>query len=220
MPQPAEPEPLRESLARALPYVEAMGACAEKRRRYEDRYQDTYAAYAAAAAEAESLYGPAPPAARFETRDRRCRARDFSSYEGISGLWLNEAQRWLSLQASRMPGLWVGMMPVCGKGVAAAATIEGDSGPQLPALRIDLAPRLHARLLAETKGRVGKQMSVRIDGKPIMEPMLYEPLSVGSLMLSAPDRAELERIRAAALSPCSGGSDGIVLPASSARPIR
>ncbi|MET1111578.1 MAG: hypothetical protein ABWX67_08655 [Allosphingosinicella sp.] len=56
--------------------------------------------------------------------------------------------------------------------------------------------------MEETKTRIGLTMSVRIDGEAVMAPRLHEPLSVGAMMLTGPERKELERIPAAALRPC------------------
>lgn len=63
-------------------------------------------------------------------------------------------------------------------------------------------------------------MSVRIDGEAIMAPQLHEPLSAGALMLSGPERDELERIRAAALRACQGGLRPDQVPPSSSSAFR
>lgn len=68
-----------------------------------------------------------------------------------------------------------------------------------------MLPALKPKLLAETQKRVGLKLSIRIDGEAVMAPYLQEPLSGGALMLSAPEREGLERIRAAARLPGRAG---------------
>jgi hypothetical protein len=199
---PPDPAPLRSSLVRSLAPIEAMGACAEARPRYEARYQDRFTAYVKLADAAESLFGRAPALDRDDPPASGCGERAFAGYEAAAGAGLGRARQALADLTARMPGLWIGTLPLCRDDVAAAVVEPLDGDGAMSALNLTLRPALEARLWAETEGRVGLTMSVRIDGEAVMAPRLQEPLSAGAVMLSGPERAELERIRAAAFRAC------------------
>ena len=199
---PLDPAPFRAGLAQALAPVEAMGACAHARPRYEDRYQRTFAEYVELEGAAEALFGRNPMPDRAGLPATGCGERAFAKYEASAGAGLGRARQAFAELAVRMPGLWIGTLPVCRDDIASAVVepLEEDGG--MSALNLTLRPELKPRLLSETEGRVGLKMSVRIDGEAVIAPYLNEPLATGAVMLSAPERNELERIRTAALRAC------------------
>lgn len=202
---PLDPAPLRAGLAKVVAPVEAMGACADRRPRYDQRYRKTFAAYVELEAAAESLFGRKPMLAWDALPATGCGERAFARYEAAAGAGLREAELALGDLTARMPGLWIGTLPVCRDDVADAVVEPISEETAMSALNLTLRPALRARLLAETEGRVGQTLSVRIDGEAIMAPHLNEPLSTGALMLSGPERDALERIRTAALRDCGRG---------------
>ncbi|MET1111577.1 MAG: hypothetical protein ABWX67_08650 [Allosphingosinicella sp.] len=199
---PLDPASLWAGLAQALAPVEAMGACAHARPRYQDRYQRTFTAYVELEGAAEALFGRKPMLDRAVLPATGCSERAFAKYEAAAGAGLGTARQALGKLAVRMPGLWIGTLPVCRDDVASAVVEPLYEDGAMLGLSLTLRPALKPRLLSETQGRVGLTMSVRIDGEAVMAPRLHEPLSVGAMMLTGPERKALERIRAAALRPC------------------
>lgn len=199
-----DPAPLRASLVRAMPPVISMEACSGLRPRYEDRYDRAFDALRIVADAADSLFGPEPTLEPWDVpaAPEGCGERAFAGYEAAAEAGLAEARRRLAEVTTRMPGLWLGTLRVCREEVAEVDVEPIHEGDGMSALNLALVPALKPRLLAETQGRVGKPLSVRIDGEAILSPIVYEPLSAGEVMLSGPDREEMERIRVAALRPC------------------
>lgn len=202
---PLDPAPLRASLVRAMPPVISMEACAGLQPRYEDRYDRAFDAHRLVADQADSLFGPQPTLEPWDhpAAPEGCGERAFAGYEAAAEAGLAEARRRLAEVTALMPGLWIGTLRVCRDGIAGANVEPVHEEYGMPALRLALVAALKPRLLAETQERVGKPMSVRIDGEAIMSPNVNEPLAGGEVMLSGPDRDEMERIRVAALRPCA-----------------
>lgn len=199
-----DPASLRASLDRSLPPIETMGACADKHPRYEPRYQRAYAGYVELEAAAESIFGPRPTLGPWDDAPgfSGCGGPAFERYEALARKGLAEARARLSDVTARMRGLWFGTMPICRAQVQSATVDWLYEEHTMASLSLELVPAMKARLRAETEGRVGKAMSLRIDGEAVMAPVVNEPLTAGTVMVSGPERGELERIRAAALREC------------------
>lgn len=147
-----DPAPLRAGLAKTLAPVEAMGACAHARPGYEQRYRGTFTAYLELEAAAEALFGRKPTLDRAALPATGCGERAFAKYEAAAGAGLREALRALGDLTARMPGLWIGTLPVCRDDVAAAMVEPLDEDGAMLALNLTLRPALKAWLLAETGG--------------------------------------------------------------------
>jgi hypothetical protein len=201
---PLDPGPLRASLVHAMPPIISMEACAGLRPRYEDRYDRAFHAYRELADAAESMFGPEPTLEPWESPAAAagCGERAFAGYEAAAEAGLAEAKRRLAEVTARMPGLWVGTLHVCRDEVAEAIVEPIYEDNAMSGLKLVLAPALKPRLLAQTERLLNKPMSVRIDGEAVMAPNVHEPIAGGELMLSGPEREELERVRSAALRSC------------------
>lgn len=178
-----------------------MEACAGLQPRYEDRYDRAFDAHRAVADQADSLFGAEPTLEPWETAAEGCGERAFATYEAAARAGLAEARQRLAEVTALMPGLWVGTLHVCGANLA-DAKIEPYLEAAMWRLNIQLLPAFRERLLAETERKVGKPMSVHLDGKMVMQPIVYEPLSTGSVALTGPEREVLEQVRAATLRSC------------------
>jgi len=201
-PAPPDPAPLRASLERSLPRIEAMGGCADQRPNYEPRYQRAFADYVELEAAAESIFGPRPTLGPSAAGGAGCGEPAFARYEASAAKGLAEARARLSELTARMRGLWFGTLAICRAQVESATVDWLYEEQTMASLSLELAPAMTARLRAETEGRVGKAISLRIDGEAVMAPVVNEPLTTGTVMVSSPERDELERIRAAALREC------------------
>ena len=197
-PDPAE---VRASLVEAFVPIRAMGACAQARPRFEERYDTKFGAYVRLQDSADSLFGR-EPALSPDVMPEGCGERVFARYEAAAEAGLARTRRALARVAEGMPGLWVGTLRVC-RDVVDHAAVEPllEEGGMLQ-LTLTLSPALQPRLLALTEDRVGQRLSIRIDGEEIAAPNLYEPLTGGAMSVSAPERDELERVRSAALRAC------------------
>jgi hypothetical protein len=61
---------------------------------------------------------------------------------------------------------------------------EFDQFSNAPAIKIQLKPESTAAFEAFTKRRVGEAIEIRFDSKPILEPIIREPIKAGTLMIS------------------------------------
>ena len=181
-----------------------MEACSGVRPRYEERYDRAFGAYTEVADAADSLFGLEPTLEPLESpaTPAGCGERAFAGYEAAAEAGLAEARRRLAEVTALMPGLWLGTMHICREQVVEAVIEPVYEDRSMSGLKLALVPALKPRLLAETKARLNKAISVRIDGAPVMAPRVYEPISAGEIMLSAPSPQELDRVRAAALRSC------------------
>lgn len=200
---PLDPAPLRASLVRAMPPVFSMEACAGLQPRYEDRFDRAFDALTAVGDQAEALFGPDPTPQPWDVpaASEGCGERAFAGYEAAARAALAEARQRLAEVTARMPGLWLGTLQVCAANLA-DAKVEPYLEDAMWMLNLQLLPASRERLLAETEHKVGKPMSVHLDGKMVMQPIVYEPLATGSLSLTGPEREALEQVRAAALRNC------------------
>lgn len=198
-----DPAALRASLVRAAAPVASMEACAGLQPRYEKRYQSAYAAHAELTAAADSLFGRSPSleAAEAPVAPSGCGQRAFDGYETEARAEAAQARAALTAVTTRMPGLWFGTMRICRADVA-VARVEPYLGDSMWMLTVELVPALRQRLLSETERRIGEPMSLRIDGRAAMQPVVNEPLTGGAMTLTGPDRREVEEVRAAALRDC------------------
>lgn len=109
----------------------------------------------------------------------------------------------LSAQFPRVEGergLYVGSIRVCRDTVAQVKQVTDPGG--YPALQILFTPAAAARLRSETAGLVGRQMSIRIDGRTIMAPNVLEEISGGTVHISGAAPHGVPGMRRAARSPC------------------
>ena len=111
-------------------------------------------------------------------------------------------------------GLWFGNLFVCRDTVAGVELTE-DPYSSVPMILVTFRPDKRQLLEQETRRLVGKPMAIRLDGKIVSEPMVYEPITAGVISLSGGVMDEFfATIREASLKPCASGD---TLPNSSAR---
>lgn len=86
-------------------------------------------------------------------------------------------------------GAWIGTatVSVCADPLSlsvtkAQATI--DPGTGLPVLNLELTPDSRTAFGMWTKDLVGKQITVNIDGIPVISPVVQEPILAGKLQIS------------------------------------
>lgn len=201
---PLDPAPLRASLVRAMPPVISMEACAGLQPRYEDRYDRAFGALRVVADQADSLFGPEPTLEPWDipVAPEGCGERAFAGYEAAAEAGLAEARRRLAELTALMPGLWIGTLRVCREEIAEGKVEPVHEEYGMPALKLVFVPALRPRLLVQTERLLNRPMSIRIDGEAVMAPNVNEPIAGGEVMLSGPDREEMERVRAAALRAC------------------
>lgn len=97
-------------------------------------------------------------------------------------------------------GLWIGPIHVCretGARVAVAADLAGG-----PTVTILLGPDGQAQLARETARLAGTALSVRLDGRVLLEPIVREAITGGMLQLSGLSAKDAAAIEAAALRAC------------------
>jgi hypothetical protein len=102
-------------------------------------------------------------------------------------------------------GLWIGPIPACA-GTVAGVTVGVDqvSEDWLSAI-VTFRPGWRAALLRATRGLVGREMPVRLDGRVLMAPMVREPITGGMISVAPVTARQGERIRAAARRRCPRG---------------
>jgi preprotein translocase subunit SecD len=101
----------------------------------------------------------------------------------------------------RERGLWIGPIQVC-RDTAESAVAGTEPYSALSNLNVTLKPGQRARLQAETERLVGSAMPIRLDGRVISEPIVYEPITGGVLSLAGLAGEEADAIRAAIREPC------------------
>ena len=84
---------------------------------------------------------------------------------------------------SQSRGLWVGGIQAC-RETLAGAEVTRDKWIDQSVLILTFRPEYHARLREQTKRLVGQNMPVRLDGRMIMEPLVAEPITGGSVQLA------------------------------------
>ena len=102
-------------------------------------------------------------------------------------------------------GLWIGDLRVCRENVERVQVSRDEAQGQavLIAFREELRTLLHQ----ETERRVGKPLRVQLDGRVIMEPVVLEPITGGTIQLSPGLDIDAEPFRRAAASQCGPASD-------------
>lgn len=99
-----------------------------------------------------------------------------------------------------MRGLWFGPVQICRDTVERVSDgADPETGDRF--LYVTFKRDLHARVEAETAARVADTISVRLDGRTILEPVVNEPIAGGRIQLFS-TAEELPALRAAALGPC------------------
>jgi hypothetical protein len=96
-------------------------------------------------------------------------------------------------------GLWLGPLPVCSETVDHVALVD-DHG--WPSLLVTFKPEWRLRLERETTARLRHHMPIRLDGRIVLAPNVYEPITGGIIRLNGSSRAETEALQRAAARPC------------------
>ena len=98
-------------------------------------------------------------------------------------------------------GLWIGDLRVCRENVERVQVTRDEAQGQavLIAFREELRTLLHQ----ETERRVGKPLRVQLDGRVIMEPVVLEPITGGSIQLQSVREDEFDEVRQAAARGCA-----------------
>ncbi len=103
-------------------------------------------------------------------------------------------------------GLWIADLPLCADTVADMAEgVEETDGALL--LNIELTDEAGQRLAALTEKAVGKTVTVWLDGKVLMEPVVQEKIVSGRLTIAGIESDQLERAEAAAAGQCPAAGD-------------
>ena len=98
-------------------------------------------------------------------------------------------------------GLWLGNLQLCGGRVVAVQTAEPDFRGAGPGLILRFSGDFAPQVRSLTAQRVGRQLSVVLDGRVLISPRVNEPMS-DAIMISGPGELPLDRIRAAAMAVC------------------
>jgi hypothetical protein len=96
-------------------------------------------------------------------------------------------------------GLWFGPLQVCRERVTRAERVS-DHG--VPALLVAFTPDQRDALLEATRPLVGRQMTIRLNGRTIAAPMVNEPIAGGEVMITGAVDKALAKIVKQALRPC------------------
>jgi hypothetical protein len=191
---------IRSALAGADGAVAALGHCAQDNPRHEQAYQGAISRYLAVQREAEAVFGPpAMPEPDIGMAAPQCGPLVVARFVRLAASEAARADAAFRRQTAAMPGLWFGPLRMCG-GAVASVTAATDE-PGMPALVIAFSHAMAERFAAETASRVGKPMSVRLDGRLIADPMINEPI-LGGLVQLSPATADTAAIAAAAARSC------------------
>ena len=191
---------VRSALGGADRAISALGHCAQDNPRHEQAYQDAYRRYLAVRRAAEALFGsPGVPDPGAGLAAPQCGPLVVARFVRLAASDTARAETALGRRTAAMPGLWFGPLRMCG-GAVASVTVVSDE-PAVSSMIIAFSPAMTERFAAETAARVGKPMSIRLDGRPIADPMINEPITGGQVYLM-PATAEIGAIRAAAARPC------------------
>lgn len=191
---------VRAALAGADRAVMALGHCAQDNPRHEQAYQGAFGRYLAVQREAEALFGsPGVPDIDTSMAAPQCGPLVVARFVRLAASDTAHAETALARQTAAMPGLWFGPLRMCGGAVASVTAATDESGG--PSVTIAFSPAMTGRFAAETAARVGKPMSVRLDGRIIADPRVNEPITGGQVQLVGPD-IDAAAIRAAAARGC------------------
>lgn len=94
------------------------------------------------------------------------------------------------------PGIWIGPLAICGSPLV-ETRLSRDEWSGLPVLVIDLGGPLRDALAELTTKLVGRPLPLRVNGKTLVEPLVNEPITAGSLQISGSTLEELEAIQTA-----------------------
>jgi hypothetical protein len=98
-------------------------------------------------------------------------------------------------------GLWLGLFPVCATTTHPATVESGDYGP---VLRIRFRSPYDVEFERYSgdfiDGGMSYRMTIRLDGRVIARPSIYEPLRTAGLVL---DEADIDAAQRAGTRPCS-----------------
>ncbi|MGH6631980.1 SecDF P1 head subdomain-containing protein [Sphingopyxis sp.] len=103
------------------------------------------------------------------------------------------------------PGIWIGSLSICGP-ASVESRLSQDEWSGLPVLTIDLDARLGTALAELTTSLVGKPLPLRFNGTTLIEPIVNEPITGGSLMISGPGLEEMKALQTA-LRQCKKSDD-------------
>jgi preprotein translocase subunit SecD len=108
----------------------------------------------------------------------------------------------VSAQNSGEPdrGLWFGNIRVCRDTVTDVSVASDEIGT--PTLVVQFTRESQELIFRQTEQRVGQSMPIRLDGRTILNPVVYEPISDAKLQLTPVEEVDARQIERAALSPC------------------
>ena len=94
------------------------------------------------------------------------------------------------------PGIWIGPLAICGSTLV-ESRLSQDEWSGLPVLIIDLDGQLREALAELTADMVGRPLPLRFNGRTLIEPIVNEPITAGSLQISGPALEELQAVQTA-----------------------
>jgi len=175
--------------------------------RREIRQQALQARLQRATDDANEIYGhvdPVADAARMTTTGPPpgCRPQDVNAHFRVAARAFDETERLLRADTTpRSHGLWLGPLRFCAGRVTAVEIGEPRSYGGGPGITFRFSPEFAPQVRALTAQRVGRTLSVVLDGRVIMSPIVNEPMG-GAASIAGAEAAPIDRIRAAVAEPC------------------
>lgn len=197
-------------LVQAQVYYERIERCTltgPENQRGEIRQQALQARLQRATDDANEIYGhvdPVADAARVTTAGRApgCRGQEVSTFSRVAARALDETERLMHADAApRSRGLWIGSLHLCAGRVTAVEVGEPRFFGGRPGVILRFSPDFAPQFLALTTRRIGRTLSVVLDGRVIMSPIVNESMS-DAASIAGPEAVPIDRLRAAVVRPC------------------
>ena len=142
-----------------------------------------------------------PAELSYASGPKECSQSSFESLRNTAEAAARDAKRTLArLEFITSRGLWIGGWPLCDRTVEAAEMMTDGSGRR--ALRLNMRAPLSGsfRVFTAAFADPPRRILIRIDGRMVMEPVVYEATNI--LELTGPSEEQLREMQAAAVAPC------------------